>query len=436
VAGVTGDGRPARATILAIGSELLGLGRTDTNSVVITDRLALLGIEVRSKGVVGDDREELIAALAHALSRNDLVFVTGGLGPTDDDVTRDAVAQHLGLPMDEDPAILAGVRRRFEDRGMRMPEVNRRQAQVPRGATVLPNTQGTAPGLWLRHGHQGIALLPGPPREMRPMLDTLLAAHVAPVWGGQVVRRRALLVAGRSESRVEELVQPLYSTWTSAVPPITTTILASMGTIELHLSATGGDPARLDAALDGAVDALARVLGPDLASRDGQSLEQVVGAQLQARGWCIALAESCTGGLVTSRLTDVAGSSAYVERAVVTYSNRAKTALLGVPEALIAEHGAVSEAVAAAMARGVRERAGVELGVGVTGIAGPGGGSDAKPVGTVCIAVDGPAGARVTTQRFPGGRTQVKTFASGSALDMVRRYLLGDASTPDWARRP
>ena len=432
---MTGDGRPARATVLAVGSELLGLGRGDTNSVVITDQLALHGIEVRAKGVIGDDREELVAALAHALTRNDLVFVTGGLGPTDDDVTRDAVAQHFGLPMDEDPAILAGIRKRFDDRGIRMPEVNRRQALVPRGATVLANSQGTAPGLWLRHGHQGVALLPGPPREMRPMLEQLLVTHVAPVWGGQVVRRRALLVVGRTESRVEELTQPLYSTWATAAVPITTTILASMGTIELHLSATGREAAVLDTALDGAVAALAGVLGADLASRDGGSLEQVVGGQLQARGWWIAIAESCTGGLMASRLTDVPGSSAYVERGVVTYSNRAKTELLGVTDTLIAAHGAVSEPVAAAMARGVRERAGVDIGVGITGIAGPDGGSDAKPVGMVCIAVDGPGGSRVMTHRFPGGRTQVKTFASTAALDMVRRYLLGDTSTPDWARR-
>ena len=419
-----------RATIIAVGSEMLTPTRVDSNSLYITDLLNGVGVDVTAKSIVGDDRSELEAYFAQALARNDLVVFTGGLGPTDDDLTREAVAGHLGLPLREDSAIIEQIEQRFARRGWRMPAVNRRQAMVPEGATVLDNPNGTAPGLWIDHDGKGIVLLPGPPREMRPMFERVVKEYLAPRAGGRRVLRRVLKIAGRGESRVEELTQPTYSTWLRQSPPIETTILAMPGQVELHLSTRGEDIATMDAALDRAVAQIDAVMGADVFTHDpASSLEQTVGEMLRARSWKIALAESCTGGLATSRLTDVAGSSDYVERAVVAYSNEAKVELLGVDPQVIASQGAVSEAVAEAMARGVRERARVEVGVGITGIAGPGGGSEQKPVGMVCISVVRPDFDPVTrTTRFPGNREQVKAFSAFTAIDLVRRALIGHAA--------
>lgn len=426
-----------KAAIVAVGSELLTPTRTDTNSLVITEVLNDLGIDVVFKSIVGDDRGELRAQFLHALSRTELVVLTGGLGPTDDDLTREVVAAALGLSLIEHPTVLAEIEQRFARRGWKMPEVNRRQAQVPQGAMVLANPHGTAPGLWIEHQGKGVALLPGPPREMRPMLQTLASERLASRSDGVHLHRRVLQIGGRGESRVEEAVQPIYSAWRHDPLPIETTILATPGQVELHLTLRDRDAERADAALDRAVAQIEAVMGADMFSRDRTPIEAILGAALLARGWRIALAESCTGGLATSRLTDVAGSSAYVESSVVAYSNAAKTDLCEVPAGLIAQHGSVSEPVAAAMAEGVRARAGVEVGVGITGIAGPTGGTEQKPVGTVCIAVAfGPAEmiSQVRTFRFVGGRTMVKTFASFAALDMVRRLLLGASTDVDWIK--
>jgi nicotinamide-nucleotide amidase len=423
-----------RAAILAVGSELLTSTRIDTNSLVITEALNGAGIDVLFKAIVGDDRTELAAQFAHARARVDLVVCTGGLGPTEDDVTREVVADQLGLPLEEDVAITAAIRARFERRGWKMPEINRRQAMVPDGAIVLQNANGTAPGLWIDWGGKGVALLPGPPREMKPLLQRVVDEFLRPRTSGTRVARRVVKVAGRSESRVEELTQPVYSTFRDWDPPIDTTILAAPGQIELHVSTRGSDPAQLDETLERAVRAIVQVLPHDVFSTDGQSLEEVVGRLLIGRGLRIAIAESCTGGLATSRLTDVPGSSAYVEQSIVAYSNAAKTSRLGVPADLIAREGAVSEAVASAMAASVREQAKVEIGVGITGIAGPDGGSEAKPVGTVCIAVSTTADTSVRTFRFPGNRELVKTFAAFTALDLVRRVLLQSPPNADWVR--
>jgi nicotinamide-nucleotide amidase len=412
------------AAIIAVGSELLTPHKIDTNSLFITQVLNDLGIAVAYKAIVGDNRADLSGHVAHALARHQVLILTGGLGPTDDDLTRDVVAAHLGLTMDEDPAIVAAIERRFAARGWQMPAVNRRQALVPRGATVLANPNGTAPGLWLEHGGVAIALLPGPPREMKPMMDGEVRTRLAPRAGGVRLHRRLIRVSGRGESAVEEMVQPIYSAWLHQSPPIETTILAGLGQVELHLLTKRSDPGRAGAALDAAVNQITQVMGPDIVSLDGRELEAVVGDLLRERSWHVSLAESCTGGLVTSRLTDIPGSSDYVERSVVAYSNRSKIELLGVDEAVIAQHGAVSEPVAVAMATGIRDRAGVDVGVAVTGIAGPGGGSEQKPVGTVCIAVAGRE-TRVRTFRFPGGREMVKALSANTAIDMLRRVLLG-----------
>jgi len=413
----------SRAGIIAVGSELLTPFRTDTNSLFIAARLNDIGIEIAVKHVVGDHRADLLAVLHETLGWVDLVVLTGGVGPTDDDITRTVVAEAFDVPLDEDPAVLERIRRRFAVRGIAMPAINRRQALVPRGAIVLPNANGTAPGLVLTRERHCVVLLPGPPGEMRPIFERFVDEYLAPQAGAARICRRVLCVAGRTESQVDELVQPVYARWIAATPPIATTVLASLGQIELHLSTRADTVASGDARLARAAEEMRAVLGADVFSTDGHSLEQAVGDRLLARAWHIAVAESCTGGLVSSRLTDVPGSSAYVECGVVCYSNRAKTGLAGVPEALIQEHGAVSEPVGIAMASGVRDRAGVEVGVGITGIAGPGGGSDLKPVGTVVVAVASPEGRHARTFRFLGGREQIKFQASQAALDMVRRLL-------------
>ena len=424
-----------KACILAVGSEMLTPFRVDTNSLYVTERLNAIGGDVRLKAIVGDDVGELAAVVESALGWADLIVITGGLGPTEDDVTRDAVARALSLPLALDESIVERLRDRFARRGMTMPDINRRQAMVPSGAVVLPNPNGTAPGLWIERGRTAIALLPGPPREMKPMLETLVAERLAPNAGGRGLFRRVLKITGRAESDVDAQAQPVYGKWTSGPVPISTTILAVLGQIELHLTADAASEREAGAALDAAAAELQAVLGPSVYSSDGRNLEAVVGDLLRERGLTIAVAESCTGGLLASRLTDVPGSSDYVERGVVCYSNRSKTELVGVPEELIREHGAVSEPVARAMADGVRERAGTSIGIGVTGIAGPGGGTPQKPVGTVAIAVVADDEARVRTFQFIGGREMVKFQAAQSALNMTRLVVMKAPAAREWAER-
>lgn len=416
----------ASAEIIAVGSELLGSSRLDTNSLYITDKLAALGIELRVKSVVGDDRAILAAVLREGLARADVIVLTGGLGPTDDDLTRDVVADVLARPMTVDEAIVARIRARFARRGLDMPEVNRRQGQVPAGAVVLDNPNGTAPGLFIDHEGKAVVLLPGPPREMQPMFELVCATQLAARAGAERVHRVSLFLTGLGESHVEQKAQPIYARWRDATPPVTTTILAAMGQVELHLSVRDADERRALSTLDAVRGELLAVLGEYVYSTDGRGMEEIVGDVLKARGMTIAAAESCTGGLLMSRLTDVAGSSAYVRAGVVAYDNADKTALLGVPADLIAAHGAVSEAVAIAMAEGVRQRTGADVGVGITGIAGPGGATKDKPVGTVVIAVIVPRQpAYVRTFQFIGARTQVKFQSTQAALNRVRSMLGG-----------
>ena len=412
-----------RAEIVAVGSELLTAHRIDTNSLFLTGRLNDLGIVVRSKAIVGDDRDDLAAIFRAARGRADLVVVTGGLGPTDDDLTREVVASVLGRALVEDGEVLEGIRARFARRHVSMPSINRRQAMVPVGMAVLPNPNGTAPGLWLDDEEGAVVLLPGPPRELQPMFDAHVSPRLEVATAANRLRRRVIKVTGRSESQVEEIAFPIYSVLSDVTVPVQTTILASPGQIELHLEAVGQDVAVLDQRLAGGVAALAAALGDVVFSTDGRSLEEVVGEILRTSGAHVAIAESCTGGLVQARLTDVAGSSSWVLGGVVAYANTAKIELLGVPETLIDTVGAVSEPVAIAMAEGVRARLGADIGVGVTGIAGPGGGSAQKPVGTVAIAVCGTAEAtRVRTFVFPGDRETVRRHAVAAALDMIRRF--------------
>jgi len=424
---VSADAAPARVAIVAVGSELLALGRTDTNSTHIAQTLQQAGLRVLSATIVGDDEGDLRAVIADALARADLVVCTGGLGPTDDDRTRDVVARVVGVPLYEDSDVVAAIRARFGRRGLTMPDINRRQAMVPEGASLVANERGTAPGIWLPAGARAVLLLPGPPREMRPMLEHALTSHVQPRWGRGRVERRHVMLAGRSESWVDERAQPIYGRWQGESPPITTTILASLGTVELHLTCSSTGPAGAADRLDAAVSTLVEAFGADVVSRDGRSLEQTVGDLLTARSWRAAVAESCTGGLVSARLTDVPGASAYLDRAAVSYSNAAKTEMLDVPADVLAAHGAVSEPTAAAMAEGLLRRAGVDVCVAVTGIAGPGGGTEQKPVGLVCFAVAGVRGTLTRAMQFTGDRTMIRALAATTALDLLRRYVAAEA---------
>ena len=413
-----------RACIVAVGTEMLTPFRVDTNSLFITERLNAIGIDIRLKLVAGDDVGELVELVRAALKWAEVIVMTGGLGPTEDDITRDAVARVLEVPLDVDETIVDRIRERFGRRGLTMPEINRRQGMVPRGATVLANPNGTAPGLWIDHERTSIILLPGPPREMKPMLDGVVRERLALRTSGAGLFRRVLRITGRTESDVDAHAQPVYRHWTSQPVPISTTILAVLGQIELHLTARASSRAEADAALDVAARDLRAVLGEAVYSDDGRPIEALVGDLLRSKGLTIAVAESCTGGLLGSRLTDVPGSSEYVDRGVVCYSNRAKTESLGVPDALIAEHGAVSEEVARAMADAVRSQARTNVGIGITGIAGPGGGTPGKPVGTVAIAVVVDVAARVRTFQFVGDREQVKFQATQAALNMLRLMLI------------
>ena len=421
VAGV----RLSTAEIIAVGTELLTPFRSDTNSLFLTARLNELGIVVRRKSIVGDEAADLGPAVQDALSRVNLLVVCGGLGPTDDDRTRETVADVLGRTLTEDAAIVERLRARFAARGWTMPENNRRQALVPDGAVVLDNPRGTAPGLWLDTGDQVVVLLPGPPRELEPMFTAVALARLTARAVPERLYRRVLRVTGRSESHVDEMTQPVYDRWRQAEPPVATTVLASPGLIELHLSTRAASQDAAMAVLDAATGELAAVLGNLLFSTDGRSLSEVVGELLRRDGFRVAVGESCTGGLVTARLVDVPGSSSYVETGVIAYSNEVKRTVLGVEPGLLKTHGAVSEAVAVAMAEGAREVGAVDIGLGVTGVAGPGGESDEKPVGTVCFGVVGPGSEReARTVRFPGDRATIRRQATQAALDLLRRALL------------
>lgn len=426
------------AEVIAVGSELLGSTKLDTNSLFISDQLARLGIELKGKSVVGDDRARLADVLANALRRSDLVILTGGLGPTDDDLTREAVSDVLGLELIEDPAIIERIRQRFERRGLPMPEVNRRQAMVHRGARSLPNPNGSAPGILIATDGKLVVLLPGPPRELQPMLTALCAegGAIAERAGRERLFTVSVFTAGLSESRVEELVQPIYSRWRDAPEPISTTILAAPGQVEIHLTMRSDDAAHAMDVLTRSRAQLVDALGECVFSTDGRSLPHVVGDMLRERRLTFGAAESCTGGLVLQRMTDIAGSSDYVKGGVVAYSNELKIRLLGVDAALLEAHGAVSEPVAAAMVDGLRERIGADVCVSITGIAGPGGGTETKPVGTVVIGVLVPGQPlSVQTHRFPGGREMVRLQSAQTALDRVRLMLSTDQTRKE-TRRP
>jgi len=408
------------AEIIAIGSELLAPDRTDTNSLWLTEKLNGIGIEVRLKTIVGDDDARLEEAIRDAVKRSKVVITTGGLGPTEDDVTRKVAARALGRRLFLDEEVLAEIRERFRVFGRPMPERNSRQAMVIDGAQVLPNPNGSAPGLFIEHEGTAISLLPGPPREMRPMFENHVLPRLKKQAGNVRVGRRVLKVAGFGESALDEKIAPIYTQFSNPQ----TTILFNNKEIEIHLTAQVKTEQDAEALLDDLSGRLEERLGNSIFAFRGEEMEQVVGLKLAVGGYTVAIAESCTGGLIAQRLTDVPGSSKYFIEGVVAYSNEAKTRTLGVDPRLLLQYGAVSAEVAEAMAEGIRKRAGTDFGLAVTGIAGPDGGTEEKPVGLVYIALSDAAHTEHRRQIFPGDRHLVRWRASQAVLDLLRRRLI------------
>ena len=412
------------AEIIAVGSELLTPFRMDTNSLYLTEQLNLLGVEVVFKSVVGDNLRRLVAAAQHALFRSEIVIFSGGLGPTEDDLTREAVAEALGLALRSDPEILSQLKERFAARGWKMAPNNAKQADVLDGATVLPNVNGTAPGQWMSGKFDGreriIVLLPGPPHELKALYEAevreRLRAKVPPAF----FATRVLKVAMMGESQVDARVAPIYKRY----PDVETTILANAGEIQLHFKKRAETLEAAQREVDEVAGAVEDELDDFVFSRTGESLEQIVGYWLQMRNATLAVAESCTGGMLAERVTSISGSSRYFLGGAVVYSDALKTELAGVPAEMIERHGAVSREVAAALAEGIRYRCESTLGAGITGVAGPTGGTPEKPVGLVFHAVASDSGTEVVQRNFPGDRKRIRWFASTMALDMVRRKLM------------
>ncbi|MGC2806784.1 MAG: competence/damage-inducible protein A, partial [Candidatus Acidiferrales bacterium] len=367
------------AEIIAVGSELLTPYRLDTNSLWLTDELNRLGVRVTHKSVVGDSPSDLHSTFRQALDRADLIVSSGGLGPTDDDRTRETVAELLGRKLRRDEEILRGIQERFRRFARTMPDINVRQAMVPEGATVLPNPRGTAPGLWLEASGHILVLLPGVPNELKSMFGSEVAPRLARMGNSERLFARDLRITGLGESDVETRVRPLYQLY----PDTETTILASPTGTQLHPRTWSREPAKAEKLLDEITGRMALALGEHLYSTRGEALEEVVARVLTENHATVAVAESCTGGMLAERLTNVPGSSSYFLGGVICYSNELKTSLVGVPQAMIEAKGAVSSEVALALADGIRKRTGATLGVGVTGISGPGGGTPEKPVGLV-----------------------------------------------------
>lgn len=408
------------AEIIAIGSELLTPYRVDTNSLWLTDRLNSVGIEVKLKTVVGDDEDRLEEAFRGALARSEIIISTGGLGPTEDDITRRVLAKVTGRQLVLDYGVLEQIKEKFARRGYHMAPNNERQALIPRGATVLPNELGTAPGIKLEQDGKLMIILPGPPREMKPMFDQYVMPDLESLSRGVRVARRVLKVVGLGESALDDMIAPIYKRYSNP----TTTILFTDSDIEIHLAARAESLDRAEEMIEALVAELGNKLGQFLYSTRGESLEEVVGRGLALKGYTIATAESCTGGLLAERITSVPGASDYFLGSIVSYAEGAKVALLGVPRELIERHGAVSQQVAEAMARGAKERMGSRVAVSVTGVAGPGGGTEATPVGTVYIGLADEIEVVAKRLILPGDRHLIRWRASSAALDMIRRRYL------------
>ena len=409
-----------RAEIIAIGSELLTAKRVDTNSLFITEQLNQLGVDIVEKHVVADELERLTQAISESLGRAEFVVLSGGLGPTEDDVTRAAAAAALGRELvfsAEQEAILIA---RFQQINRKMAENNRRQAYLIDGAEVLPNPHGTAPGQFYRTANGALFLLPGPPRELKPMVVDQVVPRLKQLLPPQVLRIRSFRIAGMGESDLDALIAPVYTKYTNP----TTTVLSGPGDLSVTLFARSETEQDADALLKEVGDPIAELIGDRVYSTNEDSIEVVIGDLLRERKATVATAESCTGGLVASRLTEYAGSSDFFQASFITYTDEQKQSLLGVPRELIEKYTAVSEPVATVMAECVRDKTGSTYALSVTGYAGPGGGTEEAPVGTVFIGIATPDGTRVRRFRYGADRNRIRLLSTQWALDLLRRAIL------------
>jgi nicotinamide-nucleotide amidase len=420
------------AEIIAVGSEMLTPFRTDTNSLFLTERLNDLGVSVAFKTIVGDNPQHLVSAIRIALSRVDIVILSGGLGPTEDDLTRECVAEALSLDLRKDPDTLLALKQRFIARRIPMPPNNEKQAEVIEGAELLENRNGSAPGQWLdtefpssdqETRRRILILLPGPPKELHPLFDEQckprLAASLPPLF----LARRLLRMALIPESTVDARTAPIYKQFAD----VETTILSGAGEIQLHFLCTKPTPEEAEARLNSLVDLIEREMGDDIFSSHGESLEEVVLLQLERRDLKLAVAESCTGGLLSERLTAIPNASRSFHGGAVVYASEQKVNLCNVPWDLIQQHGAVSPEVARALAEGIRANTGCTLGLSVTGLAGPGPGEgpDAgKPVGLVYIGLADGNDTQVKQLNLFGDRDRIRLWSSQHALELLRRMLL------------
>jgi len=416
-----------QAEIIVVGSEMLTPYRQDTNSLHLTARLNDLGVTVAFKTIVGDSLQQLTGAARTALTRADIIIFSGGLGPTEDDLTREAAAAALGLPLLSDPTILESLERRFAARNIVMSPNNRKQADVIEGFTVLNNSNGSAPGQFIETTHNGqrrlVLLLPGPPSELKPLFDQVAKPLLAAALPPSFLARRTLRMALIPESLVDARTAPIYQRFAD----IETTILAGRGEIQLHFASTKPTLAEAQARVDEVVSLIEAEMQDDIFSSRGESLEEIVLLMLGMRHLTLAVAESCSGGLIAERLTEVPGSSRTFLGGAVVYTDALKTTFANVPADLIATHGAVSEPVVRALAEGIRTRTGASIGISVTGLAGPtpGTGADAgKPIGRVYVALADGQQTRAKELNLFGDRERIRWWASQQALELLRRTLL------------
>ena len=412
------------AEIIAVGSEMLTPYRQDTNSLALTAELNRLGVEVAFKTILGDSLSQLTDVARIALSRADIVLFSGGLGPTEDDLTREAVAAALGVGMRRDEAVVEALKQRFARRGIAIREINFKQGDVIDGAELLPNSNGTAPGQWIATEYNGkpryIALLPGPPKELTALYTEQVRPRLASVVPQQFIATGQLRMAVVPESEVDARTSPIYGSF----PDVQTTILSTQGEIQLHFLCAKPTLEEAQQRVDDVLARCEREMIDFVFSAHGESLEQVVLLMLGMRNLTLATAESCTGGLIAQRLTNIPGSSRSFLGGAVVYADAMKTAFADVPEEMIQQHGAVSEPVAGALAEGIRKRTGADIGIGVTGIAGPGGATLNKPVGRIYLALCDVAGTDVRELNLIGDRERVRWFASQHALVMLRQRLV------------
>jgi nicotinamide-nucleotide amidase len=405
--------------IIAVGSEMLTPERLDTNSLYLTGQLNELGVEVVAKYVIGDHRDRLADTVRRAMSRSEIVILSGGLGPTEDDVTREAVAQALDRKLEYHSEIAEALERRFAAAKRKMAEVNKRQAFVIEGADILPNDRGTAPGQWVEESGAVAMLLPGPPHELKAMFERQCLPRLNRIVPQQVIRSVLLRVAGMGESDLDQLIAPVYKQYENPA----TTILAAAGDIQVHLRARCITEVEADTLLAEVSAPIEALLGDRVYSRNGDSLEAVVGRLLQRNRATVSVAESLTGGMLGERFTAVPGSSEHFLGGFITYTDRMKTELLGVAPETLREFGAVSKETAGEMAAGARRRTNSTHALAVTGVAGPDGGTDATPIGTVFVAAADASGVQVINRQFLGDRARIRAFTCQLALDLLRRRL-------------